>query len=381
MGLFDVIKYDGDANVLAWKHPCQSLRLGTQVVVNEAQEVVLFKGGQACDSFGAGTHTLHTKNIPLLNKIINLPYDGVSPFTAEIWYVNKIHLLNVKWGTPTPIQLFDPQCQLPVNITSYGQFGVKIDDARKFLMKLVGTLESFDTYDVKKHFQGAYISSIKSAISAYLSSKKIGFMDINGCLDELAVYLKEKMSPVFADYGIKIANFYVNDISAVEDEYLREVKEAYAKRSSMNIIGYGYTQERSFDVLDRFAGNQSIGQSGMIGTGLGLGVGLGMSGGIGQQFSNLAQNINTAQMKQCPACGKEIDAKAKFCNFCGADSEAAEAGIKCGKCGAATDKEANFCPKCGNPLKKTCPKCGKTVDADGDFCQNCGEKITDGSNE
>ena len=89
MGVMDVIKYNGRPDVFAWKYPGEELGTWSQLVVNQSQEAVLVKGGSVADVFGPGTHTLDTKNIPILNKIINLPFGGKSPFKAEVWYINK----------------------------------------------------------------------------------------------------------------------------------------------------------------------------------------------------------------------------------------------------------------------------------------------------
>ena len=74
MGVMDVIKYNGRPDVFAWKYPGEELGTWSQLVVNQSQEAVLVKGGSVADVFGPGTHTLDTKNIPILNKIINLPF-------------------------------------------------------------------------------------------------------------------------------------------------------------------------------------------------------------------------------------------------------------------------------------------------------------------
>lgn len=79
MSVIDVVKYDGAPNIFAWKYPHQELGTWTQLIVNETQEAILYKGGQALDSFGSGRHTLSTDNLPVLNKVINLPFGGRSP--------------------------------------------------------------------------------------------------------------------------------------------------------------------------------------------------------------------------------------------------------------------------------------------------------------
>lgn len=99
MAIVSVVKYDGNPDVFAWKYPDSELGTWTQLIVNESQQAILFKGGQALDVFEAGRHTLSTNNIPFLEKIINLPFGGQSPFSAEVWFVNKQFNLDVKWGT------------------------------------------------------------------------------------------------------------------------------------------------------------------------------------------------------------------------------------------------------------------------------------------
>ena len=108
MAIVDVVSYQGNPDVFAWKFPNTELSTWTQLIVNESQEAILVKSGKICDVFQAGRHTLSTDNIPVLNKIINLPFGGQSPFTAEVWYINKVFSLDIKWGTATPIQLQDP---------------------------------------------------------------------------------------------------------------------------------------------------------------------------------------------------------------------------------------------------------------------------------
>ena len=161
MAIVDVVKYNGGPDVLAWKYPSEELGTWTQLIVNESQEAILFKGGKALDVFESGRHTLSTANIPVLNKIVNLPFGGRSPFTAEVWYINKLFSLDIKWGTATPIQIQDPKYGVFVPIRSNGMFGVQIEDSKKFLVKLVGTMGSFDKNTLVKYFRGLYITKAK----------------------------------------------------------------------------------------------------------------------------------------------------------------------------------------------------------------------------
>jgi len=409
MAIVDVVKYDGGPDVFAWKYPNQELGTWTQLIVNESQEALLFKGGQALDLFTAGRHTLDTANIPILSKLIKLPFGGRSPFTAEVWFINKIYSLDIKWGTSTPIQLQDPKYKIFIPVRSFGQFGIKIMDSRKFIMKLVGTMPVFDKNTVLTYFRGLYLTKVKDSISAYLLKKQISILEINAYLDELSEYLKGKMESTFEEYGINLVNFFVNDINVPEnDPAVMKLKDALAKRAEMEIVGYNYVQERSFDTLEGAATNKGNGQAGMMGAGMGLGMGVGLGGTFGQQMGGVAQNINLKDTKKCPKCGRDIDKTSRFCNYCGVDTqsvakqsanETPSDKVKCSNCGYEYPKNVKFCPECGDPYNpcaycgadlkdgathcdacgkdqpKLCPKCGAKVPVGVKFCPECGASL------
>ena len=85
MAIIDVVKCDMQDGELCYKFPSDNLRIGTQVVVYPAQTAFFVKGGTVCDEFTSGTYIIKTENIPLLHKIINIPFGGDSPFKADVW--------------------------------------------------------------------------------------------------------------------------------------------------------------------------------------------------------------------------------------------------------------------------------------------------------
>lgn len=380
MALVEVVKYNGTPDVFAWKFPNEELGTWTQLIVNESQEAVLFKGGQALDVFPSGRHTLETANIPILNNIINLPFGGRSPFAAEVWYVNRVQSLDIKWGTASPIQLQDPKYKVFVPLRSFGQFGIRIEDSKKFLIKLVGTLPVFDKENLVNYFRGLYLTKVKDSIASYLINKQISILEINAYLDELSGHIKEKMVAVLEDYGIQLINFYVNDINVPEDDpAVIQLKTALAKRAEMEIVGYNYVQERSFDTLEGAATNPGSAQSGMMGAGLGLGMGVGLGGSFGTQMGGLGQNINiNKETKNCRKCQAVMDKETRFCGSCGHDNnEPAGSGAeetKCGRCGALITKGAKFCPDCGDNYNP-CPHCKADVEQGSAVCPSCGKTM------
>lgn len=376
MAIVEVLKYSGRKDILAWKYPNQELGTWTQVIVNEAQEAIFVKEGKILDILGPGRHTLSTENIPILSKLVNLPFGGRSPFTAEVWYINKSYALDIKWGTPTPIQLQDPRFKVFIPVRSFGQFGIQIEDSRKFLTKLVGTLDIFEQTEIVKYFRGLLVSKVKDAISTYLIEKQISILEINAYINEIEESLKEEIKDEMAQYGIKMANFYITSIDTPEeDTAVKKLKDALAKRAEMDIVGYDYTQERSFDTLEGAAKNQGGTGSNFMGAGIGIGMGIGVGGNFANQMGNIAQNINTQpsqskEKQECPHCKAEVEENQKFCAQCG--KKIVEV---CEKCGAAIKKGQKFCPECGLEQIIKCPKCGEELDNGQKFCANCGEKL------
>ena len=64
------------------------IKLGAQVIVRDNQAAVFYSSGVACDAIGPGRHTLRTMNIPLLTKLLSLPWAFTSPIRAEVCFVN-----------------------------------------------------------------------------------------------------------------------------------------------------------------------------------------------------------------------------------------------------------------------------------------------------
>jgi Putative virion core protein (lumpy skin disease virus) len=378
VAIVEVVKYNGTPDVFAWKYPSEELGTWTQLIVNESQEAILFKGGKALDVFPSGRHTLETANIPLLNNLVNLPFGGRSPFSAEVWYVNKVFSLDIKWGIAGSIQLQDPKYNVFIPLRSYGQFGIQIEDSKIFLLKLVGTLPVFDKTNVSNYFKGLYLTKVKDSISSYLVHKQISVLEINAYLEELSELLKEKLLPELAEYGIKLINFYVNDINVPEDDpTVIKLKEALAKRAEMDIVGYNYVQERSFDALEGAATNPGSTSAGIMGAGMGIGMGVGIGGGMGNQMGAIAQNMNiSAPQKNCPKCNVIMEKAKRFCSECGCDTSNFEKlteqkMIICSNCGANYNQSIKFCPECGD-VYTPCPKCKADIKKGATVCQGCG---------
>jgi len=78
------------------------IKLGAQLIVQENQEAVFFRDGRAMDVFGPGRYTLTTANVPIITRLLTIPWER-SPFQAQVYFVGKQTFIDQKWGTPQPI--------------------------------------------------------------------------------------------------------------------------------------------------------------------------------------------------------------------------------------------------------------------------------------
>ena len=411
MAIIDIIKYEGDNSTLIWKHPCEDFNIGSQLIVNESQEAVFYKNGQALDSFGPGRHTLDTQNIPLIRNFIELATDGVSPFHCQVYFINKVELMGVKWGTDSKLEYVEPTYGFPIQLGASGEMNLRLFDGRKLLINVVGTEGNLNQAQLVTKLRSFLLLHLKPYIVSLIKENKLNIFEIDEQLQLISEALQKYLKPEFAEYGVLLEHFFVTAILKPEDDknyrrfkeihfrkyadvaeaQLRQqvgiieqetaakrmVIEAQGKAEKRNIEGYTYKDERGFDVAEKAASNEGVGQF----TNLGIGMGMisGVGGTIGNQVGSMVQNTMASQMTaKCGQCGASVAPNSRFCPACGCCLVQPPANelVECPKCKAQVPK-GNFCLKCGASLQnKTCPKCGKVLAQDAIFCMNCGTKLS-----
>lgn len=287
MNIIDRVKWDGNPDTLAWKYPSQELSTFTQLIVNDTQDAFVVKDGVIDGPFGAGRHTLSTENIPLLRKLIALPFGGKTPFSAEVWFVNKVSKLDLRWGTPDPIQVQDPKFGIMVPVRAFGQYGIRIADSRKFLTSFVGTMGIFNAHTLAEYFGGIYTMRIKTAIAGAIVNSGRSVLELTADLGDLSTAIQQALAADISAYGVELTQFSLLSINVPEnDPGVRQLTAALARRAEMDIVGYDYQQERSLDILHAAARNEGT-ASPLLGAGLGAGMGMAIGGTVSQLAAKL----------------------------------------------------------------------------------------------
>lgn len=410
MNISQVLQFEGSVDSLVWKNPIEDFNTTSQLIVDETHEALLVVNGNACDLFGPGRHTLETPNIPLVKRIINIPTDGQTSFPCKVFFINKVHQMDITWGIPGEITLNDPVYDIFLHVGMCGNMNFQVTDSRKFMLKMVGFRDLFDADQMVSKFRGIIKQYVKSYISKIMNVGKVSYFDMNENLFEISEVVKEQLLPIFVDYGIDVLQFNIESIT-VPDEDFDAVKKAKEARASRIIQGYTWQEERQMDIAQTFAGNE--GAMGNVGGVVG---GFMMGGAFGGSVADLARNalspnqipaenpprdLKNASSPMDNRSPQSFDVNGFMSTYAkpesagngtekaaipvstqtegGAehrtirDEKADHGGTKfCTKCGNALSAEMMFCPKCGTKQAKECANCHTQLLPDAAFCHRCG---------
>ena len=322
MAIAEVIKYEGDNSTFIWKHPSEDFNSLTQLIVHESQEAIFFMNGQALDLFGAGRYTLETQNIPKIGKVLNRTTGDTTPFHCEVYFINKTEQMSIKWGTDSKVQYIDPQYGFPIAIGASGEMSLRAEDSRKLLLKLVGTENFLGQQKLVSFFRAFLMTRVKTYIAQVIKANAINIFEIDENLTAFSENIHKLLIPDFADYGISLERFFVTNIVKPDGERQYEkfkelhfrqyadIAEAklrqqtdliYAQTEAQKVVidsqaqatkraqeGYTYAQERGFDVAEKAAQNEAVGEFTNMGVGLGTmaGVGGAVGGFVGSAVNN-----------------------------------------------------------------------------------------------
>lgn len=370
MELYSVIKNNAPGDLLVSKFEGEDFNNASQLIVTESEEALFMKDGVIVQSFSGGRFTLDTKNYPFISALRNKFSGGKSPFNCRVYFVNKVHKLELFWGTDSPIQMRDAEFGFMVGVRARGSYSIQVADAKKFLLKLVGNnVNSFTSDDIETYFRSAFVMHIKTTLAKQMKEMRMTVLDMSSELTDIAERMKPIMQPIFDEYGIRLVNFYIVDISIPEnDPNYEKINTAYANRGARNIEGYTWQQEQSAGILRDLANNPGAGGIGAMGAGIGMGVAAGgMFAGLANQMFSGAQQPAQPQTDKNPGYGAAPQ---------GGPQQAAH-GRKCPQCGAENSDKAKFCCECGaklGPEKVFCTNCGAEMPANAKFCNECGAK-------
>jgi len=346
------------------------IKFGAQLTVRESQAGVLFYKGKACDAFGPGRHTLKTANIPVLTKILAIPWGTTSPLRAEVYLTNLKIFANLKWGTRDPVAFRDSQLGL-IRLRAHGMFNIQIVQPVLFINSLVGTMGKFTTEEIEEYLKRVIVSRFNDHLGENLDS----LFNLPGRYDELSEGLQNRLQDDFSHFGLSLKDLYITSITPPP-----EVQQAIDDQSRLNVI---QDLDKLVKMKAAMAMEKASESTGEAGAGMGMGLGMMMPAMFADSFrprtgagGGAGAGLAHQEIK-CPDCGNAISQDAKFCPLCGHQQLVLDQCVNCGK---NLPPSARFCPKCGHPADEKptspiCPHCRAENMPGSSFCNQCGEKL------
>jgi membrane protease subunit (stomatin/prohibitin family) len=317
--------------ILAWRFPMQDMEImnGGRLTVRDSQVAMFVNEGKIADVYGPGLYTLTTQNMPILTDLMNWDKMFKSPFKSDVYFFSTRLQTDQRWGTATPITIRDKDFGM-VRLRGYGIYTWHVADPKVFYTKVSGTRDTYRVPDL----EGQLRNTIIGLMTNTFAQSTVPFLDMAANQVELAGKISELAKPVFADLGLELSSFVVENLSLPD-----ELQALLDKRIGMNMVGdmSRFTQFEVAQSMPIAAANEG---GGAAGVGVGLGAGMAMAqnmmaamkpaqpgpeaappvagGPSATPPAPPAAGAAGADTKFCLDCGKGIPKRAKFCPDCGA---------------------------------------------------------------
>jgi membrane protease subunit (stomatin/prohibitin family) len=266
------------------------IRMGAQLIVQEDQVALIVRDGKCLDQLGPGRHVLSTLNLPVVTRLLSLPYGSESPFRAAVVFVNRGVFTNLRWGTRNPVASHDRELGV-ARLRGHGRFSLRVAQPILFVNTLVGSRGRFVVTELEEYFRDLIVSRLDDLVAEQVKSPG----DRPALCSELEAATKIRICEDFRRYGLELVEFHISAITP-SDPVQRMIDE----RSGMPVVGN----------LDDFLRFEAA----------------------------------------CATCRSTIPAGSRFC---AAGGGAIAAAHGCGGCHAVLPDQARFCAACGRAAETT----------------------------
>jgi membrane protease subunit (stomatin/prohibitin family) len=290
MGLMDKLKgelvdiiewFDDTRSTLAWRFPRyqNEIKNGAELIVREGQQAVFVYRGQLADTFGPGHYQLVTENLPILSTLQGWPHGFRSPFRSEVYFINTRPVTDLRWGTPSPITVRDPDFKM-VQVRANGLCVLRIADPAIFLREVIGTDSTVTTEEIAELLRRI----ITLAFSDMIMATGLGAIELQGRQVELSDKLRDFVQErVDDEFGLKIDSVTMNITlpEEITQAMTRGVARGLEQGAYLDNVGPmdRLQQGAAAEAMVEAARNPGGGAGSLMGAGLGL--------ALGQQMGNV----------------------------------------------------------------------------------------------
>ena len=302
MGLKDIFKRQL-RTVIEWKEQkpnllFHQLETTTDEIKNASKLIVA--PGQGCiivyDGKVKGVLTepniyeMETSNHPFITSLLNLAQQTESEHKMRFYFFRTTEMVNILWGTPSPIKYFEPEYKFPVTLGACGNFSIVISDPEKIFTTLLGPISDYHSHDI----QQLVSSRIMTPLTTFLAEKAYTYREVDTHLMEMSEDLKNKTAEELERLGLTLTDFRINSVTFDEDtrERVGRIANMTTEKQAAAEVDLDYVSMQKLEALRDAARNEG----GLAGAGLQMGAGL-----------QLAQDIFKTQGKENSREGEITD--------------------------------------------------------------------------
>ncbi|WP_433590491.1 SPFH domain-containing protein [Nocardia sp. CA-145437] len=289
MGLFDMIRgefvdiiewLDDSRTTLAWRFPRyeNEIKNGAELIVREGQQAVFVYRGQLADKYGPGHYTLTTENMPIMSTLQGWRHGFNSPFRSEVYYVNTRAVTDMRWGTPQPVTVRDPDFRM-VQIRANGTANVRVTDIEVFLRQMIGTNAEVDADVLSEQLR----ANVALAFSDMVLASGLGAIDLQGRQVELSDKLREFVGQRLSGFGVGVegVTMSISLPEEIQQAMTRGVARGVEAGGFMNNVDLNrYQQMQAADAMLAAAQNPGGGMGAAMQAGMGVVLGGQMAGAM-----------------------------------------------------------------------------------------------------
>jgi membrane protease subunit (stomatin/prohibitin family) len=372
---------DSSKGQIVFKWPDHNIRKFTRCIVEPDAVAVFMSQGQVMGTLLGGQHQLDAKELPFLGMFVDWATNS-NAFKAELYFVGIRDFPNQRFGGRLD-EVQDPVTGLIVTLRTFGEYALRVIDAPKLILNLVGTVDVTDNNAVTAWVTQQLLKVTRTTVTTQLMSGAWPILGLSVHTPEIEVAAMRAANSELADYGISITRLGNVDINLDDDDNARLKK--LAGDTAYSRLAGGFLQAAQAEALQGAGEGMAKGGEGVapmfFATGMGLGNQMmqapaqapynppppapGFAGGgqgYGQQPApGYGQPppppAPPTQISQAPAPPQ--------------DQQPASV-VECANCHSPVQAGAKFCAECGQPMAKHCTNCNASLTPTAKFCAECG---------
>ena len=234
-------------------------------------------------------YSMETANHPFITSLLNLAQRSESDHKMRFYFFRTAEVVNVLWGTASPVKYIEPDYKLPVTLGACGNFSIKIADAGRMFTTLLGTMSNYSVADA----QELVSSRIVAPLSSFLADKAYPYREVDSHLMDLSNELKERTATELEQLGLELTDFRVNSVTFDEDtmERIGRIANMAAEQRAAAEVDLDYVSMQKLEALRDAARNEG----GLAGAGLQLGAGVQLAKDV---FRTQAADDSTERLRK-----------------------------------------------------------------------------------